>query len=123
MSEIGHHSTPKSRRDRRCMECGGTIHRGDIYHRYDGLYDGSSHTWWHCDSCEQWWAVVEAAGLPRYDRYEGDQLQLAEQLRELPEPFLSTCCGVPRRGGGDRWWMGARCSKCGQFEQRGGDQA
>jgi hypothetical protein len=45
-------SRPKARKGHKCVECGGTIVAGEVYHKVNFVFDGSAGTYKECDRCE-----------------------------------------------------------------------
>lgn len=46
-----HRSLPKARKQHRCCECRGWIERGEIYERFEGIWDGEGLTFKTCPDC------------------------------------------------------------------------
>lgn len=44
-------TTPKANKDHTCVECGGVIRRGEVYHRITGIWEGAGATFKMCSDC------------------------------------------------------------------------
>lgn len=52
MSDFCIHTERKARKFHRCVECRGTISKGEIYHYYSGAWEGSGFSVKRCPECD-----------------------------------------------------------------------
>lgn len=49
--DVMEHLTPRANKPHQCCECGGTIHPGEKYHLYKGIWDGKAGRFKVCSDC------------------------------------------------------------------------
>ncbi len=50
---ISWENLPTARKEHICCECGETIHPGDTYHLFRGIWDGEFGSYKTCDFCDR----------------------------------------------------------------------
>ncbi len=78
-----------ARKEHRCVECGGTIVKGDIYRHMSGIWDGTPDTFKWCDTCTTIYNLV--SGWHEEDRRAFFDLPIEKRYRRFPpERFCFT---------------------------------
>lgn len=85
---------PKARKDHRCCECGGVIHKSETYHRFDGIWCGKGDSFATCSDCDKLredvktltpyadeWPAFRDLGNQCME-YDGDYWERFEEIRK-----------------------------------------
>lgn len=103
--EVCCHNKPKARKEHKCGECHGIIKKGEIYHMYHGIHDGTPFRAKICTHCE---VIVEIFRAEAVDAEDGPAFgELYEYVFESRDKgFIKTFLEIKRmRGAKIPDWM------------------
>lgn len=76
MMEVYCHDVRKARKEHNCVECRGTIFKGEFYHYHHGVFDGEGISHKECNDCYDLRALIDK------DVVHGEELTEFEHLYE-----------------------------------------
>lgn len=94
---------PRARKVHRCVECGGVIERGEVYHRHHGIFDGAPFSDRVCVECD-------GIRLEMNRRLDVDEQicvgQVCEAVFESGGDLIARFMEIKKKRGGEiRPWM------------------